>query len=428
MQAQSSTRHWRWLGWIFLLAIMVGLFLLLLPVPGLAMGKASARSAGMGEAHLAMATGVDAARYNPANLGLFSHRATCLQLAGFGGSITNNAFTLSDYNRYNGSFLSQQDKDAILGKIPDEGLKLMVDAEAGALSVSSGAFAVTMTGVAQADVNLSRDLFELVLEGNTFADTIDVSSSYSDFVSYATIGVSYGFPLTTVSGRTLAVGGTARYLRGLAVERVIDMKGLISTEWSGFAGQGNLTAQTATGGSGYSLDLGAVLDLGGGYTSGLTLENVYGTISWTRGTEEHRYTFAFDTTAGDVTDENYVTSNDTTLDIASFSTALPPVMRAGLAWSGKKLSWALDYTQGLRSQWGASTTPRIGAGVEWTGLRLIPVRLGFATGGRNGTLFAFGSGLTLSAFHLDLAIQTGSSLSAYSTRGANLAVTTGLWF
>ena len=65
----------------------------------MAFGQSSARSVAMGGAHIGLASGIDAAKYNPANLGLSNHRYTGIELVGFGANISNNAFTLSYYNK-----------------------------------------------------------------------------------------------------------------------------------------------------------------------------------------------------------------------------------------------------------------------------------------------------------------------------------------
>ena len=174
---------------------------LLLPTSVAAQGLSSARSVAMGGAHLGLAKGVDAARYNPANLGFADYQQTRLEIAGFGADIVNNTFTLDDYNSYTGSFLTSDDKDDIMSKIPKEGLKVSADIEASALGFSMGPFVVATTGVGAAAVNLNRDIVDLVLNGNTLTDTVHVDGSYSDAVGYATLGLSYGRPVLMLGGR-----------------------------------------------------------------------------------------------------------------------------------------------------------------------------------------------------------------------------------
>ncbi len=391
-------------------------------------GQSSARSVAMGGAHIGLASGIDAAFFNPANLGLGNHHQTGIEFLGFGADVSNNAFSLSDYNKYTGALLTSQDKTDILDKIPAEGLHLNVDAEATAMAFSSGPFALTMTGVGKADVNLSRDIFNLILNGNTFADTINVTGSYSDVVSYATAGISYGIPIYTQGSRQLAVGITAKYIRGIGLERVTEMQGMVATYATGYAGNGKVIAQTATGGTGMGLDLGAALKLNDKYTVGAKLENLVSSIKWSQKTEEHGYLFSFDTMTVANMGDSFVTSNNYTRDIASFSTSLPASLTAGIAKTTGKLLWAVDWQQGFTNDPGTSTKPRLSLGAEYSLLGFLPLRAGYATGGNRNTAFSFGSGLHLFALYIDAAAVTGSSFSGYSSKGLNFAVSTGLHF
>ncbi len=404
------------------------LILAVLASQSFALGQSSARSVAMGGAHIGLASGIEAAKYNPANLGLSNHRYTGLELVGIGANVSNNSFTLSDYNKYTGAFLTSEDKEDILDKIPAEGLKLAVDVEADALALSTGSLAIVSSGVGIADVNLNRDLFDLVLNGNTYADTIDVTGSYSTVLAYASAGLSYGMGVYSSGSRELAVGVTTKYLRGIGIERVTELEGGVATCATGLAGSGHKIAQTAEGGTGYAVDLGAALKLNNSYTLGLCIENFYSRINWDRNPEERGYIFSFDTMTVDNMGDDYVTSEDYTRDIAAFTTTLPSAMTFGVANTSGSLVWAVDWRQGFRKHDGSSTKPRISAGVEYNGLKLLPLRVGYATGGDRNTAFSFGSGLHLWAYYLDVAAVTGSSFSGYSAKGLNVAVSTGLHF
>ena len=238
-------------------AVLLATWLLPTSVQPAASVHSSARSAAMGGAFTSLAKGVDAPKYNPANLGLDGYRQYGLELASVGASITNNAFTLSDYNKYTGAVLSTADKQDIMGKIPTEGLSIDADVKASALSLALGSFVISFNGVGAADVSLNRNIVDLILNGNTFGDTIDVSGSYSDGISYGTVGLSYGRPVYSSGTRQLAVGFTASYIKGIAVEELISLEGLAATYASGFQGRGEATIRTAGGGSGFGLDLGS---------------------------------------------------------------------------------------------------------------------------------------------------------------------------
>ncbi len=411
-----------------LLPLVTAFAMVLTTSLALAGGHSSARSLAMGGAFTGLAANIDAARYNPANLGLSDYRRTSIELVGVGASVTNNSFTLRDYNKYTGAVLTSEDKDYILSRVPDEGLKLSIDAEVTALSIASGSFAFSVTGVGVADVNLNKDIIDLVFNGNTFADTIDVTGSYSEAVSYAAAGLSYGAPIYNAGTRQLTVGATVKYLRGIAMEEVTELEGLAITYEGGFQGQGRMVARTATGGSGYALDLGAALRFNDDYTAGVRFKNILSHLTWNKNTEEHGYIFEFDTMTVDNMEDDYVISDDYTKDIGSFSTSLPAIMTLGFANTSGNLLWTIDWEQGFSSAAGASTKPRLGAGLEWSPLGMLPIRIGYATGGGRNSGFSFGSGIHFYPYYLDYAVVSGNSLSGYSSKGLNLAVSTGLRF
>lgn len=398
------------------------------PLPTLAAGNSSARSVAMGGAYIGLATGVDAAKYNPANLGLTDYAMTSIQIAGAGVDLSNNSFTLGDYNDYTGAFLTDQDKADILDKIPAEGLKLNARAEAAAASIASGPFAFVISGAGAADVSLNKDLFELILNGNSISDTVRVDGSYSDAVSYVSAGLSYGHAVYNNGTRQLAVGITAKYIKGLYVERITELEGLASTELSGFAGEGRAILQTAEGGSGYGLDIGAVLQLNDSFTVGASITNVLGSISWKDSPTEYGYIFSFDTTNFDNMNGDHVVSDDYERTISGFSTTLPTGLRVGVAKTSGDVLWAVDFEQGLENAPGVSTKPRINAGVEWAPVSTFPLRMGYGVGGERSSGFSFGTGIHVSAAQIDFAFVTGNTFSGYSAKGANVALSLGLAF
>lgn len=413
---------------VFYQAACLGLLTLMLTGSVLAGGQSSARSMAMSGAYMSLASGVDAARYNPANLGFQEYRQTGLELVALGVNISNNSISLGDYNRYTGAILTDADKRELLDKVPDDGLNLIADVEASAFSLSYNSFVFSVTGVGVADVNLSKDIIELVFNGNTFGQEIDLTGSYSDAVAYVATGLSYGRQIANIGNRRLAVGGTVKYIKGLAVEELTELEGSITTLETGFVGDGHMVARTATGGSGYAIDIGGALELNRDYTVGLSIRNFLSNISWSDNAEEQGYLFSFDTMTVDNMGDDYVVSENYTNDIAGFSTKLPATMTVGIANVSGELLWAVDWQQGFHVGNGTTTKPRLAAGVEWNKLSVLPLRGGLAVGGNRGTAFSMGSGLHLGAFRIDFAVQTGSSFSPYSTRGLNFALASGIYF
>lgn len=414
----------------FLIPIIVTTLLvaMFLTVQSRANDYSSARAVAMGGAFTVLAAGPTAPRFNPANLGLSGRKNSGIEFVGIGASVTNNSFTLADYNKYTGAYLTTADKQDILGKVPSEGLKLSIDADASTMALALGRFAIAVEGTAVADINLSKDIINLMLNGNTYADTIDVTGSYSSALSYASAGLSLGVPILRQGTRQLAVGVTGKYLRGIGIEEVTELQGGIATYATGFQGAGHAIARTATGGSGYAVDLGAALTLNSTYACGAKIESFLSQIKWNKQTEERGYIFSFDTMTMANVNADYVVSENYTKDIPAFATTLPARLTVGFGKTSGRLLWAVDWEQGFRTAPGTSTKPRLAAGAEWSLLSFLPFRAGYAVGGSRNASLSFGSGLKFFGFYLDAAAVTGSSFSGYSSRGINFAVATGIQF
>jgi len=394
-----------------------------------AAGLANARAVAMGGAYTSLARGYDAPYFNPANLGLDALRQNGLQMVGIGAAISNNSFSLDDYNNYTGATLDDDDKQTLLNKIPSEGLKVSADAEASIMSLCIGNMAVSVSGIGVAEINLSRTIIEVILNGNAYADTLNFDGMYGNGYGIAAVNFSYGKRLYKNVDRQLAVGATVKYLKGFGIEEVTEMNGEMVTLPTGFKGAGNMVARTSTGGSGYALDLGTALQINKKYSVGVTIFNVVSNVRWTEETKEHRYIFSFDTlTVLGMGDDSIVTSSDTTIDAGAFSTHLPSSIKAGLAKTSGRFLWAVDWEQGLKNNAGCTTTPRLSTGAEYRLIGLLPLRAGFAMGGKHGTTYSAGLGIDLALAYIDLAAANYNAISGSSGKGLNFAINTGIRF
>jgi hypothetical protein len=411
------------------IALVITSLLLAITSPVTAAGLANARATAMAGAYTSLAQGYYCPSFNPANLGLPANQMRGFQLFGAGVSIKNNSFSLDDYNSYTGAHLSESDKQDLLSKIPAEGLKVSADADASGIGVGLGNFVVSFSAMGAAEINLGRTAMELLLNGNAFADTLDLSDVYGEGYGLWALNFSYGRRLYKNADRQLSAGATFRYLKGLGYEEIVEANGEAVTLSSGFEGGGSLAARAATGGSGYALDLGAALQINQNYTVGATIFNFLSGISWNKDTEEHRYTFDFDTvTLANMSNDSLFTSTDTTFAIGSFTSHLPANIKVGLAKTSGKLLWAVDWEQGFKKAAGSSATPRVSTGGEYRLSSFLPLRAGFALGGKQGTTYAGGFGIDVSMFHLDLAVANYNAIAGSSGKGLNFAVNSGFRF
>ncbi len=407
---------------------LIAALLLTFCVSGSQATTSSARSLAMGGAHLSLANGPVAGRFNPANLALQGYRNAGIEFIGVGARLNNNSFNLDDYNKYTGAFLTDQDKAYLLGRVPADGLRFDANVAASAMTIGWGKIAFDFSATATADVNLSKDIVDLILNGNQINDSINLDGTRADGLSIASASLSVGLPLASIGSRQLVAGVTGRYLYGLGYQEVTELNGMAITTSTGFAGAGNLLTRTAMGGRGYAADLGVAMNLSHGMVIGAKVSNVFSSMNWNRDTKEFGYQFSFDTATVENLDEDYILSEEIERDIPSFTTSLPKQLTVGLAQNRGWLRYAVDWTQGFENRFSVSKNPEIAAGIELRLIGFLPLRAGVQTGGDDNTRFSGGAGIKLFGLYVDAAVVGGSSFSSKSSTGAHVALSTGFAF
>ncbi|MEZ4388675.1 MAG: DUF5723 family protein [Candidatus Krumholzibacteriia bacterium] len=380
-----------------------------------------ARAVAMGGAHTAAARGLDAAVWNPAALA-FSP-GTTLGLAGVSVDLHNNSFSLGRYNEVSGAELSEADKQRLLADIPDGGFRLDTVARVGALGLQVGRLALSTGAVAAGRGNLDRDFFDLVLFGNELGETVDFSDTWGDGHAVGKAALSWGQPVYEgVLGR-MAVGVTASYLYGIYEMHVEEAYGSVTTAMTEISGTAYASAVTADQGSGYGLDLGYAWQTPGGWTFGLALDNVLGSVTWSGNVERHEFRVdAADINVFNDDLDNAVADSDTSYAAAAYTTSLPRRARLGAAWDRGTLLVAADWVQGFGDRAGSSTTPQLNLGAEWRPLGFLRPRGGAMLGGAGGVGLAGGLGLDLLWWQIDLAVVHRGGFSSDATRGLGFAV------
>jgi hypothetical protein len=198
---------------------------------------------------------------------------------------------------------------------------------------------------------------------------------------------------------------------------------------TGFEGAGNIVTRTASGGTGFSVDLGATVQLNKKYTVGAAIYNFASALRWNKDTEEPHYQFAFDTlTVVNMDNDSLITTVDTVIAIDPFTTDLPSSIRVGMAKTRGQLLWAVDWEQGFKLAAGSSPTPRVSTGLEYRLLGFLPLRAGFGVGGKQGTTYAGGIGLNFSPVDLDVGVANYNAVMGSSGKGLNIAITGGIHF
>jgi hypothetical protein len=398
--------------------------------PAWAQTHESARAMALGGSLVAQPTGLDAVWWNPAAIDLKRYaEGFRFDVVGLHTDVENNSFTVSDYNRYSGAVLSDADKEYILGRVPEGGLRLDARADAQAASFAIGRVAVSFSSQGVAEATISRDALELLLFGNATFDTVNLSGTGGESFVTAGIGFTYAQPVAEFAGSPIYAGATVRYLKGIYGQKIVESYGQIITAASGIDSDARLVAQTANSGTGLAADVGLLYDYGRGWAFGASLSNLVGRVRWEGHPEEHVFTFSIDSlsvlSAGD---SNRVQSRDTSYAIAPFTTRLSATLRVGAGRSFARGNFTAQWEQALNDVTGTDMAPRLSAGLEWRILSMLPLRGGLSTGGGHGVGAAGGLGLHVGFFYADLGAGLGSGLSFGNARGASFAFNTGLRF
>jgi len=372
-------------------------------LPVTATAGISARSLALGGSVVADARGTEAVAWNPA--GVYMHGARPqLDLFAVSTQVQNNSFSIGDYNRYTGAYLDDADKDYILDRIPADGLRLDAYASAHAVSFWASPVAVTFGSDAVAEGRLSRDAAELLLFGNASFDSVDLAGTGGATQVTAGVSFTYARPVTTVAGGTLSAGITARYLKGLYVQEVIESEGHIVTKTTGIDGDAYLVARTAHDGTGLAADLGLLFDYGNGWQFGASVINLLGRVQWQGSPEAHEFTFTVDSLS-----------------------ILNAALRLGAAHTTGSMTWLAQWEQGLNRVAGAYTSPRISGGLEWWAGRKIPLRGGLSLGAGNVSA-SVGTGVHTGLLFVDIGFGLASGPTWNTAKGFELAVNTGFRF
>lgn len=410
------------------LSIILALSLVvLIPSDTEALGLSSGRSVGMAGAYSQAARGVESAFWNPANLGFSKGSDRSLTILSLGINAHNNSFTLSQYNKYNGRFLSTEDKETILGLIPAEGLDAAMEAEALGFGLSWGNLAFTISGRGTSDLMLPKDPIEVLFFGNEINDTVLISNSDGETFISMDIAVSYGKTVWKKGQKEILCGMSARYVRGILYQNVTQAQGELFTLETGINGDGDFAVRSARGGKGYGLDLGLTFKYDPHWNFGLSLANLVNQIKWDKKTEEKGYTIEIDSLLADSFDmDSLVADESYTEAIDPFTTRVPTLIRIGAAYQGQRSLLTFDLAQGFKEGMGVHKGLKASLGTEYRMWRVLDVRGGISIGGGEGVTIATGVGLNLGSYQLDLGLAIQQGLWPTRGKGVSLAITNGL--
>jgi hypothetical protein len=184
----------------------------------------------------------------------------------------------------------------------------------------------------------------------------------------------------------------------------------------------DVVSRTGQGGSGIGFDLGAAGKFNDKWSMSIALNNLFTGIKWKSELEENRNTFVTDSIRiGDFGELDSLVSTTTT-SIDPFRTDFPIVAHLGIAYQlYDNLAFTLDVEQAFEEKMGYSDRAMIATGVQYSPLKILPLRAGISVGGRWKYLFGLGLGLHAGFFHLDLAYAMHQGMWPTKTTGFSTA-------
>lgn len=377
-------------------------------------GISNARSVAMGGAYTAIARGVESPSWNPANLGLSGKNKYHFNLVSVGLGLNNNSFDKNHYDLYNGKYLTSEDKQNILASIPAEGLRFDLGTEVQAMGLAFGPLAFNASGFAVSDLSFSKEILDLVLNGNEFGRVYNIGDTGGEGWAASSFGVSLGMPIIKNANFEFAVGGSIKYLRGFAYAKVKEATTTMSTDFDGLQTNGRVVIDRAFGGSGFAIDVGTAAR-SGNWSLSLGLSNISNNINWNKKTKRFVYEFSADSVSVEKIANSDIDSvfsdSEETVAIEPFTTKLPAELRFGIARATKRFTFGVDFRKAFKEAPGVSTKPKFALGAELRLIHFFPLRSGVAFGGKQGFTPSAGFAFDFSVFSWDFAVASPGGFS-----------------
>jgi hypothetical protein len=393
----------------------------------------TARALGMGLAYTALARGIHAADWNPANLGLPDNPGFSTSILSVGVGVGNNSFSISTYNKYaTDKYWDANEIDELLNDVPDDGLGVDVLVDAHVLSFSVGRFALSAGIRGGGSAFLDKTVLEIPLKGTEVGKTYHFDEMNATTLAVGSVKLSYGAPVKMSFADDFAIGGSFHFDFGGAYGRVDSSKMALEIGTYGFNIDGKYAVTAASTGNGWGIDFGAAAKFGKKWTVSLGILNLLGSVKWNKDVKEN---FGYvhgdsigvlDFTKKEKDKKDLVQDSSWTVDGKPFGKNVPAELHAGGMYEEGTYVLTADYVQGFTSQGWVTTKPRFALGTEWRKVKWLPLRIGVVMGGRVGFGTSFGFGLRPGKFVLDLGFMNRGFILPNSSKGVFVSLEMGV--
>ncbi len=387
------------------------------------------RSYSLFGAGASLARGAESPYHNPANLAFQKPRSFSCSFLGISGAGSNSAFSLSDYNRYNGAYLDAAAKQDILDALSGTGLLSAFKLDIRPFAATWGSWAFSTRTQALGSARLAEDVVGLLLNGNELDVTYDFEPLAGESALFTSCTVSYGhtLPLLIGGANRISLGVNMHYYIGSGYAQVEKSHAEALTGFSTIRAAGVAQLRTARGGSGCGVDLGMTLQAAPQLYFSIAAENLSSRLNWKKNTETIHADFQLYATnvdhilENDLTIDEVVLHSDTTLASPSFSTTLPAIWTVAASLHEERYQLALQGTILPKEADLALARSRFvcaGAYQVWPFLWL---RAGFGYKGDLGWGSSWGWGLGGKSFRWDFGWQGLGGILPPSWRGGGFA-------
>lgn len=403
--------------------------------------RATARSTAMLHSYTAAARGYEALVWNPALLAMPGHPTFSVDIAQAAVDVHSNTFGPADVLHYWNDTLDTAEKNKIVAETQaggDSALEFGTTVDAQTLGLTIGPFGIMATGAGDASAALSDDAVELGLFGNVTrrgpGEQYLATGTNAVGWACASLAIGFGLPLHLLPKGAFAAGATLKLTQmataGIAEDGGSSLQNapFFSSRASGEGLIFHPDSSSTNNGFGVGLDLGVAYDFVSGVRVGLTVENLFSTISWKeQNLVYYRKDYItwqvgdqfLDSTVADIegsydpSDPNQLALHQSLIDQQTFPTRL----RAGVLLSAGPFRLAGDGMVQLARGLVPGDKQRLSAGAELP-LKFFALRAGLSGNFSGGFSYGGGFGFKGGPVRFDLG---ASATPGGSRQGIQLA-------
>jgi hypothetical protein len=362
---------------IIVLLLVLGWFCLLY-------ADQTANSLPFSGSYLLRAHGTDALYWNPASLNP-GYQDIIIPGLNQAAGLANSSFDLDTYNYISGRYLTESDKEMLLGKI-DASLRVNTDVNITLFGMTFGNIALATSTHGRVKGRLAKDYLKIVLYGNEENDyTFTKKDNQVSALAYQdiTLGIGNWDISQYVKGMSLPkiyLGGSLSALIGGGIAETQKYKGSLHSDIDGMILKQDIFLRTGLGGWGAKGLIGIKSEPMTNLSVGMSFDNIGGFINWVGEKKVYHYQVESDSIFVSDLDEDFVTEVDSSWAVGNFTTTLPLEMRLGALYQYHNANVSLDYVQGFADSQVTSEIGYFDFGVEYLPIPQLPLQCGYKPG------------------------------------------------